>query len=123
MDEVSDSFATGSASVAVDVARRINAAWNALTYVYDPEWHLDVVSLGLVYDVREENAVVVVEMTFTAPGCAASETLPEMARAAVADALGEDAAIEVHVAWDPAWSPAMIDGMAAAALGFRISSP
>ena len=28
----------------------VNAAWNALTYVYDPELYLDVVSLGLIYD-------------------------------------------------------------------------
>ena len=33
----------------------VNAAWSALTYIYDPLLHLDVVSLGLVYDVRDAN--------------------------------------------------------------------
>ena len=99
----------------------VNAAWNALTYVYDPELYLDVVSLGLIYDVRDEDGVIVVEMTLTTPGCPASETLPEMARAAVTEAVGDASApVEVRVVWDPPWSPAMIDDSAAAALGFRI---
>ncbi len=111
------------ASADTDLACQVNAAWNALTYVYDPELYLDVVSLGLVYDVREENGAVVVEMTLTTPGCPASEALPEMARIAVADALGDGAAVDLRVVWDPPWSPAMIDDIAAAPLGFRISPP
>jgi metal-sulfur cluster biosynthetic enzyme len=99
----------------------VNAAWNALTYVYDPELYLDVVSLGLVYDVRDEDGTIVVEMTLTTPGCPASESLPEMARAAVAEAVGDDVtAVDVRVVRDPPWSPAMIDNAAAEALGFRI---
>ena len=98
----------------------VNAAWNALTYVYDPELYLDVVSLGLIYDVCDENGVIVVEMTLP-PGCPASDTLPEMARAAVTEAVGDATApVEVRVVRDPPWSPAMIDDSAAAALGFRI---
>ncbi|HUY52046.1 MAG TPA: iron-sulfur cluster assembly protein [Streptosporangiaceae bacterium] len=98
----------------------VNAAWNALTYVYDPELYLDVVSLGLVYDVRDEDGTIVVEMTLTTPGCPASESLPEMARAAVAEAVGDVTAVDVRIVWDPPWSPAMIDNVAAEALGFRI---
>ena len=98
----------------------VNAAWNALTYVYDPELYLDVVSLGLIYDVCDENGVIVVEMTLP-PGCPASETLPGMARAAVTEAVGDATApVEVRVVRDPPWSPAMIDDAAAAALAFRI---
>ncbi len=98
----------------------VNAAWNALTYVYEPELYLDVVSLGLVYTVRDEDCAIVVEMTLTTPGCPASESLPEMARAAVAEAVGHVAAVEVRVVWDPPWSPAMIDAVAAEALGLRV---
>lgn len=98
----------------------VNAAWNALTYVYDPELYLDVVSLGLVYGVRDEDGAVVVEMTLTTPGCPASESLPEMARAAVASAVGDGTTVDVRLVWDPPWSPAMIDSVAAEALGFRI---
>ena len=98
----------------------VNAAWNALTYVYDPELYLDVVSPGLVYDVRDEDGAIVVEMTLTTPGCPAAESLPGMARAAVAEAVGHVTAVEVRVVWDPPWSPAMIDAVAAEALGLRV---
>jgi len=97
----------------------LDAAWDALRGVYDPELYLDVVSLGLVYDVRAEGERLVVDMTLTTPGCPASEVLPEMARAAIADAAEGAVAVEVRVVWDPPWSPAMIDEDAAAALGFR----
>ena len=97
----------------------LDAAWEALRGVYDPELYLDVVSLGLVYDVRAEGDGLVVDMTMTTPGCPASEVLPEMARAAIADAVDDAVGVEVRVVWDPPWSPAMIDEEAAAALGFR----
>ncbi len=97
----------------------LDAAWEALRGVYDPELYLDVVSLGLVYDVRAEAGNLVVEMTMTTPGCPASEVLPEMARAAILDAVDAAFEVEVRVVWDPPWSPAMIDEEAAAALGFR----
>jgi metal-sulfur cluster biosynthetic enzyme len=103
----------------LSAADALDAAWDALRGVYDPELYLDVVSLGLVYDVRAEGGTVVVEMTMTTPGCPASEVLPEMARAAIADAVEDAVPVDVHVVWDPPWSPAMIDEDAAAALGFR----
>ena len=108
-----DSWLQLSASDAMD------AAWDALRGVYDPELYLDVVSLGLVYDVRTEGNGLVVEMTMTTPGCPASEVLPEMARAAITDAVDGAVEVDVRVVWDPPWSPAMIDEDAAAALGFR----
>ena len=97
----------------------LDAAWEALRGVYDPELYLDVVSLGLVYDVRADDGNLVVEMTMTTPGCPASEVLPEMARAAIADAVDGAVEVEVRVVWDPPWNPTMIDEEAAAALGFR----
>ena len=97
----------------------LDATWDALRGVYDPELYLDVVSLGLVYDVRAEDGNLVVEMTMTTPGCPASEVLPEMARSAIVDVLDGAVEVEVRVVWDPPWSPAMIDEEAAAALGFR----
>ncbi len=97
----------------------VEAARDALGGVYDPELGLDVVSLGLVYDVREEAGRLVVEMTLTTVGCPASESLPDMAAAAVEEALGGAVEVEVRVVWDPPWSPAMLSDRAAMALGFR----
>lgn len=103
-------------------ASPVEAAWGALRCVYDPELCLDVVSLGLVYDVREEGGNVVVEMTLTTPGCPVSESLPIEAREAVRRAVDVRLGVELKVVWDPPWNPAMMDDDAASALGLRIGS-
>lgn len=97
----------------------LEAAWEALRDVYDPELYLDVVSLGLVYDIRAENGSLVVEMTMTTPGCPASESLPEMAAAAIEEATDGAVPVDVRVVWDPPWSPEMMEEQAAQMLGFR----
>lgn len=98
----------------------VSAAWNTLAGVYDPELYLDVVSLGLVYDVHVDNGVLVVEMTMTTPGCPVSESMPEEAKAAVQRAAAGRLPVEVRVVWDPPWDPSMMDEGAASALGFRV---
>ncbi len=113
-----------SGSVAGDLFKlragdAIEAARDALGGVYDPELGLDLVSLGLIYDVREEDGRLVVEMTLTTVGCPASESLPDMATAAVEEALAGAVAVEVRVVWDPPWDPSMLSETAAMALGFR----
>ena len=112
----SGSYEIGPAARAQDP---VDAAWVALRRVYDPELCLDVVSLGLVYDLHETNDTVVVEMTLTTPGCPVSDSLPEQARQAVREAIDPSVGVEVEVVWDPPWNPTMMDDDAAAALGFR----
>jgi Iron-sulfur cluster assembly protein len=73
----------GATRARVAPASPVQAAWEALRCVYDPELCLDVVSLGLVYEIREERGNVVVEMTLTTPGCPVSESLPIEARGGV----------------------------------------
>lgn len=97
----------------------VEAARAALGCVYDPELCLDVVSLGLVYDLCEEGDRVVVEMTLTTLGCPVSESLPVLAKEALEAALGPDRTVEVRVVWDPPWNPSMMSEAAADALGFR----
>jgi metal-sulfur cluster biosynthetic enzyme len=109
----------GSTRTKITPDKTVDAAWDALGCVYDPELCLDLVSLGLVYDVRDEVGTVVVEMTLTTPGCPASESLPEMARAAIADGIGAATRVDVRVTWDPPWSPAMMNDDAARACGLR----
>jgi len=96
-------------------------ARDALSGVYDPELALDVVSLGLVYDLRAEGDRIVVEMTLTTPGCPVSESLPDQAAAAVAAALGDGAIarVEVRLVWDPPWTPERISEDAAERLGLH----
>lgn len=97
------------------------AAREALRGVYDPELALDIVSLGLVYDLRADGDRIIVEMTLTTPGCPVSESLPDEAAAAVAAALGPGGAarVEVQLVWDPPWTPELLSDDAAIRLGFR----
>ncbi len=95
-----------------------SVAWTALREVMDPELCIDVVSLGLVYELRVEDDNLLVEMTLTTPGCPVSESLPEQARAAIAEATAGTVGVEVRVVWDPPWSPQMMHEEAAT-VGFR----
>jgi metal-sulfur cluster biosynthetic enzyme len=90
---------------------RLETVHRALAQVWDPELGIDIVSLGLVYDVRVDGDTVEVDMTLTTPGCPVSEQLPEEARTVLQAAL-PDARVVVNVVWDPPWSPANISPVA-----------
>lgn len=91
-------------------------AYGALAEVVDPELGLDIVELGLVYDVRVDGGRVVVDMTLTTPGCPVSELLPAEAADALRRAL-PDRDVEVRVVWEPPWTPDHITDAGRAALG------
>ena len=91
---------------------------DALRNVYDPELGLDIVSMGLVYDVRQDGEVVTVDMTLTTPGCPVSDSLPQEAYSAAAGALGADGVVDINVVWDPPWTPEMLSDEAKDQLGF-----
>lgn len=97
---------------------RIDAARDALRDVWDPELGLDVVSLGLVYDLRVTGNALDVDMTLTTPGCPVSESLPREAEAAVQAAL-PDCQVMVHVVWDPPWTPEKLSAEALESLGYQ----
>lgn len=96
---------------------RRDAVLVALGGVWDPELGLDVISLGLVYEVRVEGDAVEIDMTLTTPGCPVSEQLPAEAEAAVCDAV-RDAAVHVNVVWEPPWTPERLSPAALEQLGF-----
>lgn len=93
-------------------------AERALRTVLDPELALDVVSLGLIYDLRvDPSGNVEVDMTLTTPGCPVSELLPTEVQDALAAELGPEA-VTVNVVWEPPWSPERLSEEAKADLGF-----
>ncbi len=88
-----------------------------LKSVYDPEIPVNVVDLGLIYDVQvsEENNVYV-QMTLTFPGCSMGPHIAQQAEWAIQDIEGvED--VEIELVFDPPWSPDLISGEARAQLG------
>ena len=87
-----------------------------LNEVIDPELGVGIVDLGLVYDVREDDGRVEVEMTLTPSGCPAGPQLIQM----VKDALFEPGKeVDVEIVWDPAWTAKMIKPEVAAILGIE----
>lgn len=84
--------------------------------IYDPELHVDIWSLGLIYEINVEDDVLDILMTLTFPGCPYGPEIIEE----VEERLGEIDEIEevdVEVTFDPAWSPDKIDDDIRAALG------
>ena len=86
--------------------------WETLKNIYDPEIPVDIVNLGLIYDIvftQLENDLyhVAIKMTLTAPGCGMGPHLMEEARARV-EALPEVETAEVEMIWDPPWNQDMV---------------
>jgi len=80
---------------------------DALRMCYDPEIPVNVVDLGLIYDVKIEDDVVNVKMTLTASGCPMRGLIAEGVRAQLECLPGVREA-HVEVVWDPPWNPSMI---------------
>lgn len=89
------------------MADRIDEAWAALGGVFDPETEINIVDLGLVYDVRERGDAVEVIMTFTDEGCPAGPLLVEAVRRATAEACA-GSNVAVTVTFEPRWTPTRI---------------
>lgn len=89
----------------------------ALRRVKDPELHLNIIDLGLVYDIRVDGPAVTVDMSLTSPGCPAG---PEI----VGDVEEQAKSVEgveqvtVNIVWSPMWTPDRIEPRVRAYLGF-----
>lgn len=87
-----------------------------LRSVKDPELNLNIIDLGLVYDVQVDGGEVDVKMTLTSPGCPAGPEIMTDAEQAIRGIEGvTDARIEL--VWEPYWTPERIDPRVRAFLG------
>jgi metal-sulfur cluster biosynthetic enzyme len=90
---------------------------DALKTVYDPEIPVNIVDLGLVYDVQvNETGGIYVQMTLTFPGCGMGPFIAQQAEWAVQDLEGAGE-VEIEMVFDPPWSPELISEEAKAQLG------
>ena len=90
--------------------------YDALKNVYDPEIPVNVVDLGLVYDVQVNEGDVYVQMTLTFPGCGMGPFIGQQAEWAIQDLDGvED--VQIEMVFEPPWSPDLISEEARAQLG------
>lgn len=89
-----------------------SAVLDALSTVDDPEAGMNIVALGLVYNVAVSGDDIKVEMTMTTPACPVADSLVEQSRAAIAAVSPSWATVQVTLVWEPIWNPAMMSGMA-----------
>ncbi len=88
-----------------------------LRQVYDPELGLNVVDLGLIYDIQvTENNDVYVKMTLTTPGCPLHGSITAGAESAV-KSIPDVKEVKVDLVWEPAWNPNMMTEEAKKQLG------
>lgn len=98
-------------TISADTVRR------ALRAVKDPELNLNIIDLGLVYDVDvSEPGDVRVRMTLTSPGCPAGAEIIQGVREVAADLEGVNS-VDVELVWEPYWTPERMDPRVRAFLG------
>jgi metal-sulfur cluster biosynthetic enzyme len=90
----------------------------ALQAVIDPELEVDIVNLGLIYQVEvwPATGVVLVEMTLTTPGCPLSQSMSAAVERAVLSLAGVKS-VTVNLVWRPAWDPSMMTPVGRSKLG------
>lgn len=96
---------------------------SALKQCYDPEIPVNIVDLGLIYEVRFAPATdgkqdVTVDMTLTAQGCPAHVQISEQVRARLEQLPGIGTA-NVNIVWTPAWTPERLSADARKQLGIE----
>lgn len=89
---------------------------NALKKVKDPELNLDLVVLGLVYDIEIDGSDAHVIMSLTSPMCPVAEQIVENAREAVLGVDGVETA-DVQLTFNPPWTPERISPLIRSSLG------
>lgn len=90
-----------------------------LKKVIDPELHINIVDLGLVYDVgiEQETGKVDIKMTLTTPGCPLSMVFEEWVPAAAKKVDGVKD-VKINLVWEPPWDPDKMTDEAKELMGF-----
>lgn len=86
---------------------RTDHLWEALRQVMDPEVPVSLVDLGLIYDVRQLDGRVEVDVSFTATACPAMGFIQEDIRERLLAEAGVEEVV-TRVVWEPVWTPERI---------------
>jgi len=92
---------------------------DAIRGIYDPEIPVNIVEMGLIYnlEIDDDDRSAKVTMTLTAPGCPVAEEMPIWVQNAVTSVDGIDRA-EVEITWEPFWRPDFMTEAARLETGF-----
>jgi FeS assembly SUF system protein len=109
---------TDSAIPRDELARLSDDIISAIKTVYDPEIPADIYELGLIYKIDiEDDRMVKILMTLTAPGCPVAGEMPGWVENAVGTVEGVSG-VEVAMTFDPPWSPDRMSEEAQVAVGW-----
>ena len=90
----------------------------ALRQVKDPELGLNIIDIGLVYDVTvSDEGDVTVKMTLTSPGCPSGGEMMQDAKLVIEELEGVRSAT-IELVWEPYWTPEKMDPRVKAFMGF-----
>jgi len=98
--------------------------WEAMKSCFDPEIPVNIVDLGLIYDLQisqpDANGkhTIDVKMTLTAQGCGMGPAIAEDAKQSI-ERLGAVSNAQVDIVWDPPWTPHMISDEGREKLGIE----
>ena len=103
-------------AAAPDAALTTDQVRMVLRRVKDPDLNLNIVDLGLVYDVRVDGSVVTVDMSLTSPGCPSGPEIMGEAERQIRE-MPEVTDVAINLVWTPFWSPDRIEPRVRAYLG------
>lgn len=91
---------------------------DTLMFVIDPEVGVNIVDLGLIYNVELADLNALVTMTLTTPGCPLHDTIEEAVNRVIETRHPQISAINVNLVWEPPWDTDMISDAGKRALGW-----
>ena len=89
--------------------------FEALRSVYDPELPVNIVDLGLIYDIGISGRNVNIKMSLTTPGCGMGATIAKQAEMSIRELGAKN--VFIDIVWDPPWNPDMMSDEAKQRLG------
>jgi metal-sulfur cluster biosynthetic enzyme len=93
-----------------------SAVMEQLKKVEDPEIRQSIVDLGLIYKIRIDKRMVIVDMTFTTPICPLGPMIIADVETKVKSIPGVNG-VTVNIVWEPPWTPERMSDQARMALG------
>ena len=112
-----EAVAVATPTPPADSALSVDLVKLALRRVKDPELNLNIVDLGLIYDIRVDGNDVNVDMSLTSPGCPSGAEIMGDAEKQLKTLEGVGAT-SINLVWSPMWTPERIEPRVRAYLGF-----
>ena len=91
---------------------------DVLATVIDPELGMNIVDLGLVYDVDIQDNEVSISMTMTTAACPVASHLVDQANIVIRNQFPTVQTLDIQLVWEPTWNPLMMSWKASESLGW-----